>query len=96
MHHVQVEMVPGHRAAFYVNANAPSRAVEGIFVSVKIAQLATATALAGMGGTSEGMACGAREGMPGDEAVPLLRGHPASCALAFIVYPWMRCFLVDE
>jgi len=35
LHHVQVELVPGHRAAFYVTANAPGRVVEGIFVSVK-------------------------------------------------------------
>ena len=35
LHHVQVEVVPDHCNTFYITANTPDRAVEGIFASVK-------------------------------------------------------------
>jgi hypothetical protein len=35
LHHAQVEVVPGHSSTFYVTANTPDRAVDGIYVSVR-------------------------------------------------------------
>ena len=35
LHHAQVEVVPDHCSTFYITANTPDRAVEGIYVSVR-------------------------------------------------------------